>query len=783
MPTRKTSITPGTPLRRSARLTPSLAGSYTSSIASSRGSTPALNHDHDYLSTPKTVKVGRGRRTSSIEPSLFEEKDPFGSPRGSPYSGSGKAPGSAKKPSPVVGKQYPSVTYMYVGLDSEEEEEEEEVVRKQESFYQNLPGEKRLAEKRNQSGFADASVSSPRSFPMRVILGIFQIPLFFIRMAIALVLGIFDRLSKINLFMDTLLLVSVSNGVRTIVRIPYQVVSSAFRFVVMLVSDLIFRVRLFTRKFALLHRKLTIFIVVFALLGGVAFFRPDIVSRVPVAFNESQDRFNEWASNVNISSGSFNPSSIQNVIQGLVSDDAKKNSKEINLLKAQLEEINKKLMESMSMKSSIAGNQQKIEGVNQHFLEIERAVEQTKRDFSVFQDSVKERISAQRVSSGSSSVDASEVDRLDSAIDAMGTKIESIIGRATKQEGQTEIMFQKMDKFIEKGMFEDKLEEMIGEQVNLALHEMLDLVENPMAENVEDVDENTKLLSKRITKIFVYKAHMKRELKALLEEQKESIDERPKPNVVDERAVESIVSRSIDSHPALSKYRNGVIPSFDEITAKVLAFVRADASKATRDNSLTPNDISQEAIRRVLSEELEKRDADKIGIADYALASAGARVVMDLTSDSFGSKSAWTSLLGIPIGKIAMHPSVSLSPDNSVGNCWAFHGSEGHLVIELSEPILPSMFSLEHANKLVARNMSSAVKDFEVYGFELKHDEPILFGTYAYDIEGSTIQSFLVQNNVEKPVRFVKLNILNNHGNENFTCVYRFRVHKDTGNN
>lgn len=50
------------------------------------------------------------------------------------------------------------------------------------------------------------------------------------------------------------------------------------------------------------------------------------------------------------------------------------------------------------------------------------------------------------------------------------------------------------------------------------------------------------------------------------------------------------------------------------------------------------------------------------------------------------------------------------------GSCWAFQGSRGHLVIELSANITPTAFTLEHIPKSIAPEgkIDSAPKEFTV---------------------------------------------------------------------
>lgn len=58
--------------------------------------------------------------------------------------------------------------------------------------------------------------------------------------------------------------------------------------------------------------------------------------------------------------------------------------------------------------------------------------------------------------------------------------------------------------------------------------------------------------------------------------------------------------------------------------------------------------------------------------------------------------------------------------------------------------------------------------------------EPINFGYYEYSDadDAPSYQHFEVQNTkVDRKYQIVELRIESNHGNLNYTCLYRFRVH------
>jgi SUN domain-containing protein 1/2 len=114
------------------------------------------------------------------------------------------------------------------------------------------------------------------------------------------------------------------------------------------------------------------------------------------------------------------------------------------------------------------------------------------------------------------------------------------------------------------------------------------------------------------------------------------------------------------------------------------------------------------------------------------------------------------------------------------GECWAFKGTQGYLVIELSSPMRPTRFSVEHIPKSMSPTgtIDSAPKDFVVFGLENSDQDPnpVNLGRFTYDDNGDPIQMF-ESAPTDRTFKFIELNILSNHGNINYTCLYRFRVH------
>ncbi|KAJ0016314.1 hypothetical protein NQD34_014604, partial [Periophthalmus magnuspinnatus] len=182
--------------------------------------------------------------------------------------------------------------------------------------------------------------------------------------------------------------------------------------------------------------------------------------------------------------------------------------------------------------------------------------------------------------------------------------------------------------------------------------------------------------------------------------------------------------------------------------------------------------IVQSALRRF--------SEDRTGLADYALESGGGSIVASRCSQTFESKVALLSLFGVPLWYYRQSPRAAIQPDVQPGNCWPFRGSSGVLVLRLSSRVLPSAFSLEHLPKNLSptESLHSAPKDFRVYGLrEEEEEEGILLGTYEYDQDGESLQTYTTTEENHEPFQIILVKFLSNWGHEEYTCIYRFRVH------
>ena len=278
-------------------------------------------------------------------------------------------------------------------------------------------------------------------------------------------------------------------------------------------------------------------------------------------------------------------------------------------------------------------------------------------------------------------------------------------------------------------------------------------------------------------------------------------------------------------------------PAVLEIVEKEISAVRSELSKTSSDglarlssdfsskiNKLTSHQQAGKAqtlklssgedlnaiIGTLVDSALDRYSKDVLARPDFALFSSGARVIPSLTSPTYEIRpSTWTgSLLSKITGTGTLRgkpPVTALHPDINVGQCWPFAGQTGQLGIMLSRKILPTDVTIEHAAKDVALDVSSAPRQFEVWGLvedqeglerlatfraaageeeELAVQQAapnrLLLVSGEYDVSAEKhIQTFSIPQEVQDlqiPVSVVLLRVLSNHGNEVLSCVYRLRV-------
>ena len=199
-------------------------------------------------------------------------------------------------------------------------------------------------------------------------------------------------------------------------------------------------------------------------------------------------------------------------------------------------------------------------------------------------------------------------------------------------------------------------------------------------------------------------------------------------------------------------------------------------------NDKTASSVDINQIKELIKQALYIYNADKTGMPDFALESAGAFVISSRSSSSYyhkGQPEAW--LFGIRLPYYHNSPRLAIQPQVFPGECWSFKGTKGKLTIQLASRIVPTAFSIEHLPIVLDPNgrIDSAINDFSVYGYkDQKSKNSILLGNYQYDANSPEYLQYFplqIENNVA--IQVVEFRIETNHGNKEYTCIYRVRVH------
>ncbi|KAG5306933.1 SUN2 protein, partial [Acromyrmex insinuator] len=220
-----------------------------------------------------------------------------------------------------------------------------------------------------------------------------------------------------------------------------------------------------------------------------------------------------------------------------------------------------------------------------------------------------------------------------------------------------------------------------------------------------------------------------------------------------------------------------VIPKMSEAILNLRNEVSEEMSLHTK-NLLKA--LSPETVRNMVKNELQTYDADKTGRTDYALESSGGAILSIRDTEPYSTGAPVLNLFGIPLCQQQNTPRAMIQTGVLPGECWAFKGSSGSVVIRLLGHVHVSGVSLEHISSLISPTgeTATAPKDFSVWGLsDLDDKKPFSFGSFMYDNTGSPLQYFEVQNRVKKAYDIIEVKVHSNSGNPEYTCIYRIRVH------
>ncbi|KAG0303452.1 hypothetical protein BGZ98_006643 [Dissophora globulifera] len=171
------------------------------------------------------------------------------------------------------------------------------------------------------------------------------------------------------------------------------------------------------------------------------------------------------------------------------------------------------------------------------------------------------------------------------------------------------------------------------------------------------------------------------------------------------------------------------------------------ALPALESRSLTM--IDRRVIQDLIDEALEKYAADVLAKPDYALHSAGGRIIPEQTFTDFiqpvrtptrlgrlllylhliseqpPARQRRRTLSSEELEAVKNHAEKAIQPDMHVGDCWAMQGNRGQIAVLLSKPIIVTDVSIEHVDPRVALDDRSAPREMELWRLdsELTEDE------------------------------------------------------------
>ncbi|KAI1314332.1 hypothetical protein EDD11_002273 [Mortierella claussenii] len=163
-----------------------------------------------------------------------------------------------------------------------------------------------------------------------------------------------------------------------------------------------------------------------------------------------------------------------------------------------------------------------------------------------------------------------------------------------------------------------------------------------------------------------------------------------------------------------------------------LGYYRGSSSStldSQQDRALT--DVERELISGLIDEALDKYSADAMAKPDYALFSAGGRIVPRLTFKDYHHKvepTLWGKLglqYVVTLKRRNKPAQLAIEPSMHAGECWAMEGNHGQLGIRLARRIVITEVTIEHADPSVVLDMDSAVKLVEIWGVSSKDKAPV----------------------------------------------------------
>lgn len=120
-------------------------------------------------------------------------------------------------------------------------------------------------------------------------------------------------------------------------------------------------------------------------------------------------------------------------------------------------------------------------------------------------------------------------------------------------------------------------------------------------------------------------------------------------------------------------------------------------------------------LQGLIDSALLRYSKDTLARTDFALYTAGGRVIPSITSDTYEieTPSSFFSRLTGKRAILGRPPVTALHPDTNLGNCWPFAGAKGQLGILLARPTIVNAITIEHAAREISLDMAAAPREIQ----------------------------------------------------------------------
>lgn len=251
-----------------------------------------------------------------------------------------------------------------------------------------------------------------------------------------------------------------------------------------------------------------------------------------------------------------------------------------------------------------------------------------------------------------------------------------------------------------------------------------------------------------------------------------SIEEEERRKVVER--LEVLESAKL-SHEDLAKaFQEEIEKSVSNNTSVIWTWLHQELDRSEG----CPSRLTRKGVEQLIRVALDTYSADRVAKFDFALENSGGEVVD--CSGTYPPALETYNVMGVPIWSMSSSPQTIIQPGVYPGDCWAMNGAKGYALIRLKEAAIVTGVTVEHIPKELtpSGSLSSAPREFRILGKNEK--EPVQegdqLGDFTYSIEDRPIQEFSVKDE-GKAYTHILFDFISNHGNNDYTCIYRVRIH------